>query len=148
MIRYTLVCEAGHEFDGWFASGDAYEKQVKLGHVLCAFCGSAKVSKGVMAPNIATGSGSGPDPDSNSGAGSDSAPSHEEAVALVRKFREHVEKTSENVGDRFADEARKIHYKEAEPRGIIGSATQNEARELSEEGVEFHSLPDLPEDHN
>lgn len=148
MIRYALVCEAGHEFDGWFASGDAYEKQARQGHVLCSRCGSAKVSKGVMAPNIATESSHKPGSQSISDAESDPAPAREEAVAMVRKFREHVEKTSVNVGDRFADEARKIHYKEAEPRGIIGSVTQSEAKELSEEGVEFLPLPGLPEDHN
>lgn len=141
MIRYTLRCDKDHEFEAWFASSTAFDDQAKRGQVNCPVCSSCKVSKGVMAPNIAVGS-------SGAKAGADDAASREEAVALVRKIREHVEKTAENVGDKFAEEARKIHHEEAEPRGIYGSAKADEVAELHEEGVEFHPLPALPEEQN
>lgn len=141
MIRYTLQCDGDHEFEAWFASGAAYDEQAKRGQINCPLCGTHKVTKGVMAPNIAAGSSAGQtmlgEP-----------PSRQDAAALVRKIREHVEKTADNVGDNFAEEARKIHHEEAEPRGIYGSATKDEAKELAEEGVEFHPLPALPEEKN
>lgn len=141
MIRYALRCDRDHEFEAWFASSAAFDDQARRGQVNCPVCGSCKVSKGVMAPNIAVGS-------SEAKAGADDTASREEAVALVRKIREHVEKTAENVGDRFAEEARKIHHEEVEPRGIYGSAKADEVAELNEEGVEFHPLPALPEEQN
>ena len=71
-----------------------------------------------------------------------------EMVAMVRKLREHVAQNSEYVGPRFAEEARKIHHEEAEPRGIHGEASDREVKLLKEEGVEFYPLPVLPEEHN
>ncbi|MDH3580768.1 MAG: DUF1178 family protein [Hyphomicrobiales bacterium] len=141
MIRYTLQCEGDHEFEAWFASGAAYEEQAKRGQISCPLCGTHKVTKGVMAPNIAAGSAAGQSTTQELSA-------QEAAAALVRKIREHVEKTADNVGDKFAEEARKIHHEEAEPRGIYGSATTDEAKELADEGVEFHPLPTLPEEKN
>ena len=141
MIRYTLQCDGGHEFEAWFASGAAYEEQAKRGQVSCPICGTHKVTKGVMAPNIAAG------PAADQGPAQE-APAQEDTAALVRKIREHVEKTADNVGDKFAEEARKIHHEEAEPRGIYGSATADEAKELADEGVDFHPLPTLPEEKN
>ncbi|MGI9384429.1 MAG: DUF1178 family protein [Methyloligellaceae bacterium] len=137
MIRYSLVCDSGHEFDGWFGNSDAFEAQSRDGDVVCPHCGSARVSKALMAPNVAT----------SKAADDTEAPSPELREA-VRKVREHVEKTADYVGDSFAEEARKIHYEEVEPRGIYGEATPSEAVELSEEGVEFHPLPAIPEDQN
>lgn len=137
MIRYSLVCADGHEFDGWFGSSDAYEVQARNGDVICPHCGSAEVSKALMAPNVATSKGA-----------DDAGPPDAEIAEAVRKVREHVEKTADYVGDKFAEEARKIHYEEVEPRGIYGEATPSEAVELKEEGVEFHPLPSVPEDQN
>jgi hypothetical protein len=144
MIRYALRCSEAHEFEAWFASSGAFDAQVRRSQVVCPHCGSKKVTKGVMAPNIAPASGSG----SERRASRDDGAAPDEAVAILRKLREHVEKNAENVGDRFAVEARKIHHEETEPRGIYGSATVDEARELREEGIAFHPLPELPEDHN
>lgn len=142
MIRYALKCEAGHRFEAWFASSDAFDAQARNGHVTCPHCGSSDVSKDVMAPNIAPASsgtqGSEPDMPTNP----------KEAVDLLRKLRKSVEENAEFVGDRFASEARKIHHEEAEARGIYGSASSEEANDLREEGIPVYPLPDLPEDHN
>ncbi len=134
MIRYQLSCAEDHAFEAWFASSSAYDDQAKRNLVSCPHCGSTKVSKALMAPNIARG------------VGSDKA--QREIVEMVRHARDHVMKLSENVGDKFADEARKIHRDETKPRSIYGSATVDEAESLKDEGVEFHPLPVLPEDHN
>ena len=147
MIRYDLQCEKGHEFDGWFSNSDAYDQQVKRHLVECVVCGSARIEKQIMAPGIpakanrklevATPMVAGP-----------VDPRAQMMLQMMREFRAHVEKTTENVGSRFAEEARKIHYNETEQRGIIGQATPDEARELVEEGIEVHPLPVLPEDGN
>lgn len=134
MIHYALTCDKDHDFEGWFANSSAYDDQVARGLVECPHCGSVNISKAPMAPGIAGTKKSG------KGAG--------EIVEALRQVREHVTKTADNVGDQFASEARKIHREEAEPRGIYGKATAEEADALSEEGVEFHPLPVLPEDHN
>ena len=142
MISYRLKCGKDHEFDAWFASSAAFDAQVKAGQLDCPHCGSRQVTKSVMAPNVA--------PRSNRGqkAAAAVAPAAEEVAAQLREFREHVEKTSENVGDRFAEEARKIHNEEADARSIYGSATSNEAESLLEEGVKFYPMPALPEEQN
>jgi hypothetical protein len=140
MIRYTLRCDKEHEFEAWFASSKAFESQNRKKQVHCPRCGSHTVAKGMMAPNIS--------PARKTAQKQLDAPTPEERADLARKIREHVEKTSENVGDKFADEARKIHNEEVEPRGIYGSATPDEAKELREEGVDFHPLPVLPEEKN
>ncbi len=150
MIRYALRCENSHEFEAWFGSSSAFDLQESSGQVACPQCGSRKVVKGVMAPNIATGAekkaprGQSPDDASSRNA----RPPQGDVAALARKVRDHVERTSDHVGERFAEEARKIHHKEAEPRGIYGSATSEEVGALKDEGIEFHPLPSLPEDHN
>ena len=147
MIRYDLQCDKGHAFDAWFSNSDAYDQQVERHLVECAVCGSARIEKQIMAPGIA----------SKANRKSESAtamvagpvdPRAQTMLQMMREFRAHVEKTTENVGTRFAEEARKIHYTETKQRGIIGHATPNEARELVEEGIEVHPLPVLPEDGN
>ncbi len=134
MIRYVLTCDKDHEFEGWFANSSAYDDQAKRGLVTCPRCGSVKISKAPMAPGIAGTKKSGK--------------IKKEITDALRSVREHVIENADNVGDQFASEARKIHREEAEPRGIYGKATSEEAQSLSEEGVEFHPLPTLPEDHN
>lgn len=142
MIRYSLVCGSQHAFEAWFASSEDYDKQSKRKLVTCPRCGSNDVSKAIMAPNVAARS------NRHAAAQGQNVASGPDLPELIRKFREHVSQTSENVGDRFAEEARKIHYEEAETRGIYGSATDDEARGLREEGIEFHPLPALPEEKN
>jgi hypothetical protein len=154
MIRYKLQCDGDHTFDAWFANSAAFDKQAKRGLVTCPQCGSSKVEKCIMAPNVGTkgnkkvdASPAVPMKAANTDAAQQS-PSFTELRALMRRMREEVEAKSEYVGEKFAEEARKIHYEEAEARGIYGEASVEEARELHEEGVEFFPLPRLPEDQN
>jgi len=147
MIRYDLICDKGHEFDGWFSNSEAFETQAKRGFVECTHCGSNKVEKQLMAPSLgAKSTKKGGGARQMVAGGND--PRMQQMVAMMREVRRHVEQNAENVGDRFADEARKIHYGESEERGISGNATQDEAKALVEEGIEVHPLPRLPEDGN
>ena len=147
MISFTLVCEKGHEFDGWFQNSAAFEEQVKKRIVTCPSCGSAKVEKGLMAPAIPAKSNR-KDADKAPVHGGAPDPKTRELIEQVRKLRDHIAENSEYVGDRFPEEARKIHYEETEARGIYGEASLEEARELLEEGVEVLPVPNIPEDHN
>ncbi len=147
MIRYDLQCDKGHEFDAWFSNSDAYDKQVKRQLVECMVCGSVKIEKQIMAPGIPAKSNRMSDVAKPMVAGPVD-PRAQAMMQMMREFRAHVEKHTENVGENFAEEARKIHYKEAEARGITGKATPVEAQELLEEGIEVHPLPMLPEDGN
>lgn len=142
MIRYSLSCDQGHEFDGWFAGSDDFDKQVKSGFLTCPICNSAKISKGLMAPSVST------------------ARKQEERKALIMDSAQRaalqklkaavaeIRANAEDVGERFPEEARKIHYGEAEERGIIGAAKAEEVRDLLEEGIEIMPLPELPDDQN
>ena len=147
MIRYRLQCRKGHEFEAWFRNSAAYERQAKRGQVTCVSCGSAEVSKAIMAPSVATGAEPAEitlaNPEAATAAGK-----RAELRALMRRLRAEVEKSAEYVGPRFPEEARKIHYEEAEPRGIYGEASLEDARELHEEGIEFYPLPRLEDDQH
>jgi hypothetical protein len=152
MIRYRLKCEKRHEFEAWFASGGAFDRQVKRGQVACPRCGTSKVQKALMAPSIAKAGKKAPadrqpEPEPAPPATSRVA-AHGELAAAMRKLRAEVEARSEYVGPRFPEEARKIHYEETPARGIYGEATREQARALTEEGIEFFPLPMLPEDQN
>ncbi len=147
MIRYDLQCDKGHEFDGWFSNSDAYDKQVKRHLVECVVCGSSKIEKQIMAPGIPAKSNTQHEVARPMVAGPVD-PRAKAMLQMMREFRAHIESNTENVGDNFAEEARKIHYKEKAARGIIGNATPVEAQELMEEGIEVHPLPVLPEDGN
>lgn len=153
MIRYDLICDKGHEFDAWFSNSDSFDTQNKRGFVECTNCGSNKIEKQIMAPNIAAKGNrntdvmpapSTPQPMMTPPAD----PRMQMMLHMMREMRAHVEKTAENVGDKFADEARKQHYNETEKRGIYGSATPGDAQALLEEGIEVFPLPRLPEDGN
>jgi hypothetical protein len=152
MIRYNLVCEAGHGFECWFPSSDSYETQAAQGLVGCPACGSTAVSKAVMAPRVAR-------TDRAPSVSAAVTPPAEAPVRMIsepeRKMREmikalhaHVAANSEHVGPRFAEEARKIHYGEAEGRSIHGQASLDEARALIDEGIDVAPLPVLPDDRN
>ena len=141
MIRYALNCSEGHDFEGWFANSDAFESQ-QAGHgVGCPVCGSTAVSKALMAPAVATARRR------ESLRVAANVPEHE-TIAMLRKLRKHVTENADYVGNKFAAEARRIHYNEAEKRGIYGEATSEEVRALVEDEIEFHPLPTLPEEHN
>jgi hypothetical protein len=146
MIHYDLQCEKGHEFDGWFASSDAFDKQLLHGVVECTVCGSTQVEKQLMAPGIPTKSNKKADVVPMHAGPAD--PRMAQMMQMMRDYRKHVEANSEDVGPRFAEEARKIHYKETEDRGIRGQASREEALELMEEGIDVHPLPVLPEEGN
>lgn len=149
MIRYALRCEKDHEFEAWFRSSDDYDRLAGEGGVPCPVCGETRVAKAPMAPAVGRS-----DRGETRAAGGDkvqlAAPDPREQAlrAAIRELRRKVTEHADYVGDRFADEARKIHYKETEPRGIYGEATAEEAKALAEEGIEFHPLPSVPEDRN
>jgi hypothetical protein len=147
MIHYDLTCEKGHAFDGWFRNSAAYDEQAAKGLVSCAVCGSVKVEKQLMAPGIPVKSNRKEQgPQKMVSAPVD--PRLAQLVEMVREMRKHVEENAEYVGDRFAEEARKMHYEEAEHRGIYGEASLDDAKALLEEGIAVHPLPRLPEDGN
>ena len=151
MIRYQLQCDANHTFEAWFGSSASYDKQAKRGLVACPKCGSTKVEKCIMAPNVGVKGNKKAAAASMRAVNADAAeqaPSYKEVQALMRRMREEVEQKAEYVGPRFAEEARKIHYEEAEARGIYGEATRDEVAALLDDGVDFLPLPDLPEEHN
>lgn len=142
MIRYSLKCDHEHEFEAWFRSSADYDRAAKAGENKCPVCGSGEVGKALMAPAV-TGT-------KKSEKVSLAAPDPRSAVMreALKEFRKKVTEGADYVGDKFAEEARKIHYEEVEQRGIYGEATAEEARELAEEGIGFHPLPALPEDRN
>jgi hypothetical protein len=142
MIRYSLSCVSGHNFEGWFASSEAFDNQKAHGSVTCPACGSIDVDKALMAPNVTTSR------KKDSMRLAANVPDRQEMVATLRKLRQHMTENAEYVGPKFAEEARKIHYNETDKRGIYGEASSDEASALAEEGIEFHPLPVLPEDHN
>ncbi|MEZ5863635.1 MAG: DUF1178 family protein [Geminicoccaceae bacterium] len=167
MIRYALRCGAGHEFEGWFKSSAAFGEEAAS--LTCPICGDGSVQKAIMAPAVMQRGTSPAEAEAQSApaagpaAGGAAAPAGEfaapavptaaltprqvelaKALMAMRRLRAHVEASFENVGKRFAEEARKIHYEEAEARDIFGQATLDEAKELLEEGIEVLPLPDLP----
>jgi hypothetical protein len=146
MIRYDLVCKHGHRFDGWFNSISAYDEQRESGSVTCPYCSTAEVEKQVMAPRVSRKSGQKPQTRNPMVAASD--PRMKALMQKMRELRQYVHENADYVGDRFAEEARRIHYKEAEERGIYGEATAEDTRSLVEEGIDVHPLPVLPEDQN
>jgi hypothetical protein len=130
MIRYDLKCVNGDEFEAWFGSIADYEAQAANGQLLCPYCGTTHVDKAPMAPAVRT---------------SKAKEAQKEraavAMAMAAKVREHIKENFDYVGDKFADEARKMHAGETEERAIYGEATPEEARELMEEGIPASPLP-------
>jgi hypothetical protein len=133
MILFTLRCARGHEFEAWFRDGDRFEAQQTAGEIACPECGDTSVEKAVMAPRL--------------GRSRETLPP---AVALAQmrktliEMRRQVETHCDYVGPRFAEEARRIHYGEADPHGIYGEASDAESRELADEGISFNKIPWIP----
>jgi hypothetical protein len=142
LIKYTLSCDNGHSFEGWFSSSADFDRQAELGLVSCPVCGSATVGKELMAPSVSTARKK----DETKVLMMDQA--RKEAVAKIRELVTSIRENAEDVGAKFPEEARKIHYGEAEQRGLIGQATVDEAKALLEEGIEIAALPVLPDDVN
>ncbi len=138
MIVYDLKCQCGHAFEAWFKDSESFDRQAAAGEVSCPLCGSSEVIKALMAPRISGRHGRDREevrPEMDPAAGQLPV---EQAIS---RLREHVINTCDYVGEHFADEARKIHYGEAEERGIYGEATKAEAEELKSEGVAIAPLP-------
>ena len=156
MIKYSLICEKGHEFESWFADSAAFDKQVKRKLIACPHCGSAKVDKAIMAPRLASSRkrkapAEAPVPVATAPEKAPVAmisPQEQEFRVKLKELREHLTKNADNVGQKFPEEARKMHYGETEHRSIYGEASPEEARRLAEEGIEFHPLPILPDERN
>jgi hypothetical protein len=163
MIRYSLRCQKGHEFEAWFRSIADYDRQAADNAVACPACGDHKTEKALMAPSIGrAGKDKGrpaEEAPSPVPAPTASAPAEEKVqlaadprqqalIQAMRELRKKIVEGADYVGDKFAEEARKIHYRETEPRGIYGEATREEAEKLAEEGVEFAPLPPVPDDRN
>lgn len=141
MITYDLCCERGHSFEAWFKDSAEFARQSKRKLLSCAICGSPKVKKAVSAPAL---SGTRSQNDSAAPQGYAAHPDAKKAAALMKELaelRRKVEESADYVGDRFADEALKIHYGEVEKRSIYGEATDQDATRLAEEGVEFARIP-------
>lgn len=169
MIRYALACRQGHSFESWFQNSDAFDEQAKRGLIHCPACGSSEVDKALMAPNLsgtrkaassrmpaADEAPRPPEPASASSSGAMPAaapvammsPQERELRTKLRELRDYLTRTAEHVGSRFPEEARKMHYGESDSRSIYGEASPDEARALIDEGIEFHPLPPLPDEHN
>ena len=158
MIRYALHCDRNHDFESWFQSSSAYDQQVKRKLVTCPICGSAKVDKAIMAPRIVGKKGrAAPPAEPATTAAPEAAPSgptslmmaqEKELRAKLKELRDHIVKNADNVGERFANEARAMHYGDKEHRPIYGEASPDEAKALIDEGIEVSPLPTLPEDRN
>ena len=157
MIRYALICDEAHEFESWFSSVSGFDEQARRGFVTCPHCNSPRVTKAIMAPNVARR-----DRDDAAPAPAAIQPSQEaqpqdmllvdskmaEVRAMVRALREKIMEHTTDVGAAFPEEARKIHDGDAEARPIRGQASFEEARALIEDGVEIMPIPLLPEERN
>ena len=157
MIKYALACNNGHGFESWFQNSAAYDKQVKNKLVSCPVCGSEKVEKSLMAPQLSgTKKGrmvaSEPMPPQPEAPAEKSpvvmSPQESELRAKLKELREHLTKNADYVGQKFPEEARKMHYGDIEHRSIYGEASPQDAKELHDEGIEFHPLPVLPDERN
>lgn len=146
MIHYDLICKKGHAFDGWFSNSAAYDEQRQKNSILCPNCGTADIEKQLMRPSIAKKANTKAARQQMVSGGVD--PRMGVLMEKLRELRQHVEKHADYVGERFVEEARRIHYKEAEERGIYGEASPDDAKALIEEGIEVQPLPVLPEDLN
>jgi hypothetical protein len=147
MIKYRLGCEAGHEFESWFHAIGDYDAQRQSGFLACPICGSTEIAKQPMAPALVKGRGKETSA-SPRHSGRNESQDAEPTLGALRTFRQKLIENTEDVGPRFADEARRIHFGEAEERGIRGKTTAEEARAMLEDGVPFGILPPLPEDLN
>ena len=183
MIKYQLICDQNHEFEGWFQGSAAFDEQAANGLLRCPLCDSDQVKRALMTPNLSSPKRSKPITPSMADQLPDTRPSAStpgssvptpllpstvghaassgrvpvmqdeqvqafgEALAELRQLRQKIIKDCRDVGENFAEEARKIHYGEAEPEGIYGQTTQEEREALDDEGIEIFDMPWAPSDH-
>jgi hypothetical protein len=166
VIRYALCCKAGHAFEGWFRGLEDFEKQKASGFLACPACGSGDVDKALMAPAVSTSrskearaekaaasvrqaaAAEGAEPAQVPAIAAARSPEQAALMEKLRALRAELTANAEDVGTAFPEEARKIHYGEAEARGIFGAASREDVGELLEEGIPVLPLPVLPEDRN
>ena len=142
MIRFSLHCDNAHEFDAWFRSNEDFDEQKKSGLLSCPFCHSTSIEKQLMAPAVSTARKW----EQQVGLGLEAE--QQKMLSALREVTKKVRKEAEYVGDRFAEEARRIHFKEVEERAIYGEASVKEVSSLMEDGIPVVPLPSLPEDEN
>ena len=135
MKVFNLQCEQGHAFEGWFASVEAFDAQLAGGQLQCPVCGSTAISKALSAPRLNLGAA--PQQQRQVAA----MPTAEQMQALFLKMAREIVASTEDVGEKFAEEARRIHYKEAPERGIRGVTSKDEAEALEEEGIKVMPMP-------
>lgn len=154
MIHYNLRCDEGHEFDSWFNNSASFEKQAKRGLLECPHCGTTKVDRALMTPNVPrkgriTADAPPPPaatPPVPSAQALDKVAEHmpDHIRTMLQKLRSEVEKNCDYVGPEFAEEARRIAKGETDPRGIYGETTPEEAEALAEEGIDIARIPWVP----
>jgi hypothetical protein len=148
MIVYNLKCRKDHLFEAWFRDSSAYDEQATAGVLSCPFCGSRKVEKALMAPRLSKGAAKAEDAAPAPAVASEKAVMETEQAGQMMKalaeVRRKIEENFDHVGPAFAEEARKIHYGEADPRNIYGETSDEDAEALREEGVSFGRIPWAP----
>ena len=135
MILFKLHCSAEHEFDAWFRDGATYDRQAARGQIACPECGDSAIDKAPMAPRLGR---------SSRGPETNAPPSPAQLRRMLQEVRRHVEANCDYVGDRFAQEARRIHNGEADARGIYGEASEADSRALADDGIEVARIPWVP----
>jgi hypothetical protein len=135
MISFNIRCANEHVFEAWFNNSTAYEEQSAAGAVACPICGDSTVEKAPMAPRVNMGT---------SRPSATNAPPVAAIREMITEIHRHVSENTEDVGENFAEEVRRIHYGEAEERGIRGEASDDEVQELEEENIDVYRLPTLP----
>ena len=160
MITSQLICNQNHEFEGWFQGSAAFDEQAANGLLRCPLCDSDEVKRALMTPNlgrpkqrkstapsVASQTGRAAAPDRAPEMQAEQVHAYGAALAELRQLRQKIVKDCRDVGDNFAEEARKIHYGESEAEGIYGQATQEERESLKDEGIEIFDMPWVPSDH-
>ena len=164
MIKYQLICDKSHEFEGWFGDSAAFDAQQESGFLTCPVCGSADVRRALMAPNLASPKtrktdlaeqqpSAQPEPQSQAPQQASAAlppaaaRKMQELMSEMRALQTKIREECRDVGNDFAKEARKIHYGEVEPEAIYGQATVEEREALDEEGIEIMDMSWLPKDN-
>ncbi len=157
MIKYQLICDSTHEFEGWFQTSAAFEKQSQAGLITCPICDSAKVRRALMTPNLASPKRRLTSPESTSPNSKTAVPAVStakagaaeigEAMAQLRQLQRKIKSQSRDVGTEFLAEARKIHNGEIAPENIYGQSTDEEREALADEGIDVLTMPWLPPEH-
>ena len=137
MIKYNLICECEETFESWFSTASEYDYLFKKKLINCIYCGSFKVKKSLMAPNLRSKSNK-----------LEQTKTEKKIKKQLLEFRKYIEKNCKNVGTNFSQEARNIHYDNKTSKGIYGKASKEETEELLEEGIEVATIPWLDKSEN